>query len=295
MAIQCARQPIIIMGMARSGTTLISDLLHRLGLFIGHRRIEVDQEATYFYSVNWMLLKRVHGYWDNPAPMRYFLKNCTAVDLTIRCMEADIVSYRVISYLGLRHYLKYRSLQRFDKPWGWKDALNVYTLPLWLKLFPEAKIVYIVRNGVDVASSLVTRQRKIISGRNARNQKKSRKMSLQRNLERFGFKGAIRCLSLEGSFSLWEEYVSQAEETLARIENAKRVIKYEEFLDDPKTHLLDLLRFCELEVSSDGIIDEVAKRVDTNRSNAFLSDPALMLFYNQVKDSDWMIHYGYCR
>ncbi len=85
MAIQCVRQPIIIMGMARSGTTLISDLLHRLGLFIGPRRIQVDQEATYFYSVNWMLLKRVHGYWDNPAPMRYFLKNCTAVDLTIRC------------------------------------------------------------------------------------------------------------------------------------------------------------------------------------------------------------------
>ena len=46
MAIQYARQPIIIMGMARSGTTLISDLLHRLGLFIGHRRIQVDQEEA---------------------------------------------------------------------------------------------------------------------------------------------------------------------------------------------------------------------------------------------------------
>ena len=293
MAIQCARQPIIIMGMARSGTTLISDLLHRLGLFIGHRRIEVDQEATYFYSVNRMLLKRVHGYWDNPAPMRYFLKNSTAVDLTVRCMETDIVSHRVISYLGLRHYLKYRSLQRFDKPWGWKDPRNVFTLPLWLKLFPEAKIVYIVRNGVDVANSLVVMEQRVTARREARAQKRFGKMTLRGNLERVGFKGAVRCLSLEGGFSLWEEYVSQAEVILGTIKNDRRVIKFEDLLDNPKVHLLELHRFCGLEVESDKTIDEVASRVNGERANAFVQDSPLAKFYSGVKLNPWMIHHGY--
>jgi hypothetical protein len=283
------------MGMARSGTSLVARLLHRLGLFLGHRKIIEDEEATFFFRLNAIILRQIHGEFDNPAPMRYFLQESSAVEMTVKCLEADVASYRIISYLGWRQYLKYGALRRYDKPWGWKDPLNTYTLPLWLKLFPRAKIIYIVRNGVDVASSLVGFQRGIISRRQIRNQKRSRRLSLRRHLELFGFKGAVRCLSLEGSFSLWEEFVSQAEETLARIGNDRRTIKYEDLLTDPKTHLMELLRFCELEESSDGVIEDVAARVNASRSNAFLSSPALMSFYDMVKDSPWMLHYGYGR
>jgi hypothetical protein len=213
--------------------------------------------------------------------------------MTVKCLEADVASYRIVSYLGLRRYLKYRSLQRYDQPWGWKDPLNTFTLPLWLKVFPRAKILYIVRNGVDVAHSLVDWQRPIMSKREARNRKISAKFSLRRNLELFGFKGAARCLTLEGSFSLWEEFVAQAEDALARIDNDRKTIAYEKFLADPKPHLLELLRFCELNVDSGGIIDDVAKRINADRANAFLSNPALMTFYEKVKDSPWMLHYGY--
>ena len=61
----------------------------------------------------------------------------------------------IAGFLGWKRYLAYRSLERFDQPWGWKDPRNVFTLPLWLRVFPEAKIIYIVRNGVDVAASLL--------------------------------------------------------------------------------------------------------------------------------------------
>ena len=27
-------------------------------------------------------------------------------------------------------------------PWGWKDPRNSITLPLWLRLYPEAKIIF---------------------------------------------------------------------------------------------------------------------------------------------------------
>jgi hypothetical protein len=295
MAIECARQPVIIMGMARSGTSLIAGLLRRLGLFLGDRKILQDEEATFFYRLNQILLRRIHGEFDNPAPMRYFLKDSSAVETTVRCLEADVRSYRIISYLGLRQSLKYRSLQRYDQPWGWKDPQNIYTLPLWLKLFPQAKIVYIVRNGVDVASSLVKFQSNIIYNRHIKNQRRLGKLSLRRNLELFGFKGAVRCMSLEGSFSLWEEYVAQAEETLARLDNERKAIKYESFMADPKPHLLELLRFCELEESPDPIIDDMARSVNITRSNAFVSNPGLFAFYNQVKNNRWMTYYGYGR
>jgi hypothetical protein len=44
--------------------------------------------------------------------------------------------------------------------WGWKDPRNSITLPVWLKLFPDARVIHIVRNGVDVAESLYRRQQR---------------------------------------------------------------------------------------------------------------------------------------
>jgi len=283
---------VILMGMARSGTTLLADLLFRLGLFIGHKRIVVDQEAKYFVSVNDLLLKRVHGYWDQPAPMLSFLQEQDAVAASLSCMQDDLRSPRVASYLGWRQFFKYRSLEAFDRPWGWKDPRNVFTLPLWLKLFPEAKIIYIVRNGIDVAESLLSLERKVIARRRMRNGR-GRRFSLRSRLEQNGFKGAARCLTLAGGFSLWEEYVAQAESVLATIANERMSFRYEDFLTDPTTHLKDLAKFCGLDRDAALKADAAAARVDRTRACAFLSQPELMSFYRQVKNSPWMKRHGY--
>ena len=281
------------MGMARSGTSLIAGLLRRLGLFLGHRRNVRDEEATFFYRLNQILLRRIHGEFDNPTPMRYLLQDQSAVQTTVQCLEADVKSCRIIGYLGWRRYFKYRALERYDRPWGWKDPQNIYTLPLWLKLFPRAKIVYIVRNGVDVASSLVDFQSTIIHKRHVKNQRKSGRLSLRRNLELFGVKGAIRCTSMDGSFSLWEEYVAQAEETLARLDNERIFVQYEDFLAQPKRRLTDLAGFCGLGETAEPIIEHAAGSVDIVRANAFAGNPTLLAFYQRVKNTRWMAHYGY--
>lgn len=61
------------------------------------------------------------------------------------------------SFLGWGRWLRYRSAFKLDFPWGWKDPVNTFTLPFWLDLFPEARVVHIFRNGVDIAQSLYTR------------------------------------------------------------------------------------------------------------------------------------------
>jgi hypothetical protein len=290
----CVRHPVIVMGMARSGTSLLASTLNRMGLFIGHQKIGRDEEAKFFFRLNAIILRRVHAEFDNPSAMRYFLNDADAMKMTAECLEADIESFRIIGYLGWSRYLKYRSLRRYDQPWGWKDPLNVFTLPLWLRLFPKAKIVYIVRNGVDVAHSLLELHRRIVAKRQKRNQKKLGYLSLQRNIELFGFKGAARCLSLDGSFSLWEEFVAQAEETLGQIGNERIVIRYESFLAAPQAHLADLARFCELSgISPQKIVDDAANALIFERSNAFLRNSGLTDFYHRVKNSRWMQYYGY--
>ena len=291
MRLHCTTQPVVILGMSRSGTTLLARLLSRLGLFLGHRMAE-DLEAVYFHSLNATMIKRIHGYWDNPGPVRYFLQDDGAVKMTVQHLEVDLTSYRVASFLGWVNFFKYRSLLNYDRPWGWKDPQTILTLPLWLALFPQAKIVYIVRNGVDVAHSLRAMEQRVIAKRQKKNSRRLKRMTLRNQLERAGFKGSARSLCLAGGFSLWEEYVAQAEECLVAVDNDRCVIKFEDLLAEPKTQLLRLQQFCQLDASEEAV-DDAVKTIRADRSHAFASDPALKDFYRQVHRRPWMTHYGY--
>src|SRR5882762_1173779 len=131
--------PIIVIGMHRSGTTLVTRMLEDLGLFVGATR-EGNEEASFFLAINRWLMFQSGAAWDYPEPIAYLLQH-----KEIRALARDyIVRYlmespRVISFLGWRNYWRYGTLVELDCPWGWKNPLNTYTLPLWLDIFPEAK------------------------------------------------------------------------------------------------------------------------------------------------------------
>lgn len=292
MSIQCVHTPVIITGMARSGTTLLASLLGRMGLFLGKNVVE-DLEARFFFTMNRTIVKQAHGDWDNPFPMRYLYQDPAAMAETIHCMETNLRSWRITDFLGWAAFLRFGSLARYDQPWGWKDPRTIFTLPLWLKIFPSAKIVYIVRNGVDVASSLQIMERKTMAKRRARAQHVLQFFKHQSALERYGFKGAVRCLFLEGGFSLWEESMAMAEEVLAPLEERKLVIRYEDFLAEPARHLLELRRFCGLDKQIDDRIDSLVATVNRERSYAFRTHDNLLDLYRKVRHSQWMKHYGY--
>jgi len=40
------------------------------------------------------------------------------------------------------------------QPWGWKDPRNSLTLPFWLRLIPDLRVVVCVRNPIEAAWSL---------------------------------------------------------------------------------------------------------------------------------------------
>jgi hypothetical protein len=53
-----------------------------------------------------------------------------------------------------------------------------------------------------------------------------------------------------------------------------------------------LARFCDLSVD-DTAIQKACAQIDTSRRNAYQTDEQLKAFFEQVKSSRWMTHYGY--
>ncbi|MEW6323753.1 MAG: sulfotransferase [Nitrospirota bacterium] len=290
--IRCVRPPVIITGMHRSGTTLVSQCLHRLGLFLGIS-MQQEYESLFFLSINEEIFRRTGGSWDQPSPVRYLTQCPEAFQMIVRCLREDLLSSRVRGYLGLRRHLQWRSITSYDQPWGWKDPRSVYTLPLWLEVFPGAKIVYIIRNGVDVAHSLVQRSHRVVESDKRKFARRLRERKSKSALQRAGFMGSTRCLDLERSFALWEEYVSYADRLLAEIKNERFILKYEELLSRPEAHLAPLAEFCGLTPPDEGRLNALTAMIDPNRGNAFTADPLLQDYHARVKNTHWMRRLGY--
>ena len=284
MPVPVARPPVVILGMHRSGTSLVSELLDDLGLFVGHE-LQDDHESTYFLDLNEQLFSRVGASWDRPLPVLDFLAVPDAVGMTVDALAADLSSRRIRPFFGGR-----TSLAAYGQPWGWKDPRTLVTLPIWLTLFPAAKVVYLIRNGVDVAKSLMVRERKLLATRRERFDKRMGKASFRSHLDRAGYKGSPRCLTLRGGFDLWAEYVAAGEAHLAGVPVHR--VRYEDLLREPMAHLPPLARFCGLDDGS-AAIAAAAEQIDGTRALAFATDPATAAFYRDVRTDPWMVRYGY--
>jgi hypothetical protein len=291
MTVKCARKPVIILGMHRSGTSMVSELLDQLGLFVGST-LQDDHESTYFLDINDELLRRVSASWDQPMPFLDFLKYDDAVKMTADALAADLSSPAIRAYFGGSRWRGKASFETFEKPWGWKDPRTVFTLPVWLKLFPGAKLVYIIRNGVDVAKSLMVREKKLLKLRRERFDDRMNRRSTRTFLDRAGYKGSVRCLTLDGGFSLWEEYVRQADASLRGLTNPIHTLLYEDMLADPRKHLPELAAFCELEVNT-SVVEKAVGKIDGSRSMAFAGDAEAWAFFHRIKSTEWMAKFGY--
>jgi hypothetical protein len=272
--------PIIIIGAHRSGTGMISRMLEKLGLFTGKKK-DPNHEAFFFLKVNDWLLHQSGGAWDNPDSIRLLLNNAR-----VRALAADYICYmmkthRVASYLGWGKYLRYHSPTNLDIPWGWKDPRNTFTLPLWLDIFPEAKVVHTYRHGVDVANSLRVRVHKQLMGAESLHNKRKQLHLYWFRSKSGGFAHTLRCASLEGSFSLWEAYLKNAQAHVQRLGHGAMEIKYEDFLAEPRQGLTSLAHFCGLS-ATDTAIASVAKTVKKDRAYAYRGDPALQVFAEKV-------------
>ena len=282
--------PIIIIGMHRSGTTMLSRQLEALGVFMGKQK-DSNHEATFFLGIDEWLMGQCGGSWDNPQAIRYLLEN-----KRVRAHVSDYIrryllsTPRTISYLGWRGYIRHRSLFNLDIPWGWKSPMSTFTLPIWLDLMPDAKIIHIYRHGVDVANSL--RQRNRSGWTLTPFQRLYYKWPpLHAIRPKIGEFIRLRCDSLEGGLTLWEEYVAEARAHVQALGEERALeLKYETLLGEPEEALHKIIRFCGLPVS-DEAIKRVGGLVRKERAYAYREKPDLRAFADRVPER--LAGYGY--
>lgn len=312
--------PVIIIGMHRSGTTMITQLLQRLGLYLGWM-LQENSEALFFVDRNDKLMNVCGGAWDHPEPVENLVHHGQMRDLAVAQLRRDTESLRAVSYLGPRGFLRQRTLSRINVPWGWKDPRNTYLLPLWLDLFPEAKIIHIYRHPMDVAKSLQRREQRAFKERTmrlARGGRRNgtaesgnthliaetgllyvyRRLSSLRDrfsrLSRYDKFYVPASLSLAEGVRLWTAYVGKSFEVLASIPNKVIHLKYEEFLDAPEEQLDQLKQFCGLPGNHE-TVSALCRNIRSDRRYAFKCDECAWRAFVPFKDNEWVRKLGYNR
>src|SRR5712691_292504 len=140
--------PIIIIGMHSSGTSLITGIISRLGVHIGNdSAFSKENESGFFREINNHLLRDQGAHWAKPAP---FIS---------RLNDENFIQENVRKALALFNNSEdtYGKVEG-DQLWTWKDPRTTVTVPIWLNIFPEAKVLHVIRNGIDVALSLHRRE-----------------------------------------------------------------------------------------------------------------------------------------
>lgn len=130
--------------MHRSGTSLVTKTLERAGIFMGVVK-DHNYEAMHFLSLNQQTLWAAGARWLEPkVPEKIYWKT----------MPAKVLFHEHFRLSG-----RWQKLLYDLKPvaWGWKDPRNTFTLPMWLDLFPGAKVLHVTRNKEAVAESLKRR------------------------------------------------------------------------------------------------------------------------------------------
>jgi GT2 family glycosyltransferase/glycosyltransferase involved in cell wall biosynthesis len=138
------QRAICIAGAHRSGTSMVTRLLHGCGLYLGPKDAlmppQVDNpdgfwEHLGFVALNDELLNALGGAWDLPPRIN---ENLAGDRLDPVRMKARLL------------------IEGFDSEqiWGWKDPRNSLTLPFWEDLLPGLKTVIVVRNPLEVAYSM---------------------------------------------------------------------------------------------------------------------------------------------
>jgi hypothetical protein len=232
---------VIVAGMHRSGTSLVTQLLEMGGMYVGGTRIDEHHESVHFSRANRAMLGegsyQLYDFgWTAPKTDEF---------IAVRRGYAERAA------AGLSTFLAERS---DEAVWGWKDPRNCLTLPVWLSIYPAARVVHTVRDGRAVALSLADRD----------------------------------ALDPDFGLALWAHYVTRVERALEGVPESRRLtIRYEDLTAAPVSTLDSLYEFLELQPPD--TTSRIASTVSPTPTAARRADPRL----ERLPDHPLLARYAY--
>src|SRR5258708_1207080 len=228
--------PIIILGFHRSGTSMLTRLLNLCGLYLG------DQTALIPPSTN----DNPEGYWEHQSALDLNDQLLAILGGSWQVPPAFPPQWETRAELRALVPLAKRIFADYPEPWGWKDPRTMITLRFWLALFPEAQIVFLLRNPLETARSLST-------GKPSRD------------------------LTFDQAINLWLTY---HQEMLREVSTSQLIIThYESYFYDPVSELRRVLDALQLKVSDETII-RACNSIKPSQKHYYVSEDTVTAVLN---------------
>ena len=145
--------PVFILGMHRSGTTMVAEAMNAAGVYAG-AICDHNREPLYAIDLNERMLAKAEGSWWQP-PVQ------SSLFAALEHFEPALdVAALYGAHIKSANGKVWRQRMQYNGPWLVKDPRLCLTLPWWLKRFPKAKVIWVLRNEESVAQSLLRRQEK---------------------------------------------------------------------------------------------------------------------------------------
>ena len=240
--------PIIITGIHRSGTSLLTRIIENNSVFFGRSK-DINNESLFFQNINKWIMSTNGSTWDNP---KSFIDNIDSdsFDMLINKINILLNSYSNFRYFGTKNLIKRENFFNLGYAWGWKDPRNIFTLPFWLNLFPSSKVILVKRHPYDVSLSLIKRNIKLKNKDSRSIYKKAPYFLIPfLNLSNFSNLGSLNISNMEDAMNLYDVYFNEIEKLIEKYEKNIYLLKYEDIILKPDSVLKDIFNFCDLNSS----------------------------------------------
>jgi hypothetical protein len=220
-----SRPPVLIIGAHRSGTSATARALELLGLQLG-QHLDSHREPKGLQRLHEDYLEQLGAAWHNPTPFLGVVETPEGQRNCVEYLRANTRQNfaRVFGYRNNPKGLWLRARVKFGVPWGWKEPRTTLFAAAWLQLFPEARILHVMRHARAAAMSI--RQRELEFRANG-------------DPPTAGLDNLDYCLNLVLA------YVEVGERLSSRTPHYRRV-QFEDIQANPSKTLEDLGNFCDL-------------------------------------------------
>ncbi len=282
--------PVIIINAPHSGASLVSQILHHAGIFMGED-LEENFASAHFTRLNCWLFAQAGATWDNPHNFNFVDRHFT--DETRRVLKRQLKGRYIKKYMGQLHR-RTHSYKRIDFDWGWYAPMNAFGFDVWKHLIKNYTLIHVLRNPVDVAASLQkaaddpSQHRSALTLSGWKRRFREKKLDMQRL-----YSPSVRVRNLYEGFELWQQYIGQIQKIEQAIPGASFLtIRYESLLQQPETTIRNLFDYLDFKLP-DGIIDTSVERIRSGRAFAFSESKKLMEFYQTIKNHSLVTELNY--